>query len=217
MSEITLALHWSSFYPKPGLEMNFLFHLMSDAVYLFVFSRFKFVRYFIKKNICSVFCLGPDFIIKSFETKRPQPPTHFLPPPPPPPPPTEKQDYGTLFWIVVTSIPDTDPCKDFHCAKHSKCVTFYAETPSGMTKKEAKCECNPGFEFHEDGFCYDIDECAAGTTCSQICKNLEGGYKCNCLPGYTLEHNYFCRATSASGELTLKNVFFTWPLTAVAH
>ena len=30
----------------------------------------------------------------------------------------------------------------------------------------------------------DVDECAIPGTCSQICNNLEGGYKCECLSGY---------------------------------
>lgn len=99
----------------------------------------------------------------------------------------------------------TDPCNKFTCAKHSKCVTSYGEDSTGMTKKEAKCECDPGFEKHDDGFCYDIDECAAGTTCSQICENKEGSYKCHCLPGYKLERNYFCRAIGETPWLYYAN------------
>ena len=57
----------------------------------------------------------------------------------------------------------------------------------------ATCECDPGYEKHADGFCYDFNECVAGTACSQICENLEGSYRCDCFPGYELEDNSFCK------------------------
>lgn len=33
----------------------------------------------------------------------------------------------------------------------------------------------------------DIDECAEPDTCSQICVNLAGSYKCDCLEGYQID------------------------------
>lgn len=85
----------------------------------------------------------------------------------------------------------TDPCLKHTCDKHSKCIKVY---PNPGQRAEAKCECDPGFELRDDGFCYDIDECQNGASCSQICKNLEGSYKCSCHHGYHLEQNTFCRA-----------------------
>lgn len=34
----------------------------------------------------------------------------------------------------------------------------------------------------------DVDECADADTCSQICINLIGSFKCECNAGYELDH-----------------------------
>ena len=33
----------------------------------------------------------------------------------------------------------------------------------------------------------DVDECKEFGKCSQICENMEDGYKCRCVAGYRLE------------------------------
>lgn len=35
-------------------------------------------------------------------------------------------------------------------------------------------------------FSPDIDECAEGVVCNQICRNAEGSYLCSCHQGFTL-------------------------------
>ena len=49
-----------------------------------------------------------------------------------------------------------------------------------------RCGCNKGFEAVDNKTrCLDIDECALhNANCSQVCINLEGGYMCECSPGY---------------------------------
>lgn len=37
-------------------------------------------------------------------------------------------------------------------------------------------------------FCADVDECADAETCSQICINLLGSFKCDCNEGFELDH-----------------------------
>lgn len=59
---------------------------------------------------------------------------------------------------------------------------------------EALCECDAGFAKNDEGFCKDIDECQEPGLCSQVCLNFDGGYKCACHEGYTLEKHHFCRA-----------------------
>uniref|UniRef100_A0A3Q3VKY1 EGF-like domain-containing protein n=1 Tax=Mola mola TaxID=94237 RepID=A0A3Q3VKY1_MOLML len=58
------------------------------------------------------------------------------------------------------------------------------------------CTCYPGYRYdrerhrnREKPYCLDIDECADKnkTTCSQICINTLGSYRCECEKGYLLD------------------------------
>lgn len=62
---------------------------------------------------------------------------------------------------------------------------------------EHTCACFDGYELEEKSGtkCKDIDECILPGTCSQICQNSPGSYKCECEAGYALTHNRFCKAT----------------------
>ena len=41
-------------------------------------------------------------------------------------------------------------------------------------------------------FLVDIDECQIDSVkCTQMCKNKNGGYDCQCVPGFTLEADGF--------------------------
>lgn len=40
----------------------------------------------------------------------------------------------------------------------------------------------------------DVNECRILGTCSQLCTNKKGSYKCSCLPGYQLEGKRHCKA-----------------------
>ncbi|XP_028809033.1 thrombomodulin [Denticeps clupeoides] len=46
------------------------------------------------------------------------------------------------------------------------------------------CACKPGYE-RSGADCVDVDECWSGP-CEQTCVNTDGGYRCECMPGYTL-------------------------------
>lgn len=46
----------------------------------------------------------------------------------------------------------------------------------------------------------DINECQDPDTCSQLCVNLEGSYKCECEEGFQLDP--FSKACKAMGECT---------------
>lgn len=42
----------------------------------------------------------------------------------------------------------------------------------------------------------DIDECQDPATCSQLCVNLEGSYKCECEEGFQMDpRTQACKAT----------------------
>ncbi|CAG5124313.1 unnamed protein product, partial [Candidula unifasciata] len=73
---------------------------------------------------------------------------------------------------------------------HQLCIPDTSEV-SGR-----RCECSVGFDFKEnsDTECDDIDECKIPGTCSQICKNTKGSYKCECSEGYTLTSHRYCKA-----------------------
>jgi len=45
----------------------------------------------------------------------------------------------------------------------------------------------------------DVDECAEPDTCSQICINLPGSYKCDCEKGYEIDPvSNTCKAESGN-------------------
>ena len=47
------------------------------------------------------------------------------------------------------------------------------------------CSCPRGYKVAADGrHCDDIDECADGTRCDQLCKNLFGDFMCLCRDGF---------------------------------
>ncbi|XP_078696563.1 uncharacterized protein LOC144924834 isoform X2 [Branchiostoma floridae x Branchiostoma belcheri] len=50
------------------------------------------------------------------------------------------------------------------------------------------CVCAAGFEA-KGLTCVDINECNTNHDCHHDCKNTEGGYRCECLPGYKLDRN----------------------------
>lgn len=54
----------------------------------------------------------------------------------------------------------------------------------------------------------DIDECEVPDTCSQICINLPGSYKCDCNDGYQIDPvSKTCKAESGSQIVLLNNTF----------
>lgn len=62
---------------------------------------------------------------------------------------------------------------------------------------EAVCSCREGFKLEDDGkTCANIDECETHGICSHKCIDTVGSYKCECLPGYSVDrtrHN-LCKA-----------------------
>lgn len=114
-----------------------------------------------------------------------------------------------LIWCINRrlklshfSISVRNPCWDHECPKHSHCE----RTPYSNKSIVAKCICDRGFEWVEkDQECQDINECEHPGTCSQICVNTRGGYKCECRPGYIIERHFFCRADGEPSWLYYAN------------
>ena len=61
------------------------------------------------------------------------------------------------------------------------------------------CECSKGYKLVNGSstICEDIDECLVPGTCSQVCRNLKGDYKCECFADYTLTSQHYCKAFGA--------------------
>lgn len=96
--------------------------------------------------------------------------------------------------------PGRDPCLHMTCKTHSHCEVLYNVTAT------ATCKCDRGFELNKtDHTCIDIDECQNVGTCSQICTNTKGGYKCECQEGYLIENHHFCRAKGPTAWLLYAN------------
>ena len=77
---------------------------------------------------------------------------------------------------------------------------YFMSLPQGP-----ECTCPPG-EMLRNGSttdCDDIDECALAGTCSQLCNNTKGSYRCSCVEGYTLDSNKFTCKTTVSEYLPL--------------
>ncbi|XP_041633656.1 low density lipoprotein receptor a [Cheilinus undulatus] len=68
-----------------------------------------------------------------------------------------------------------------------------------------ECLCPAGFRLVDTKRCEDIDECAEPDTCSQICINQIGSFKCQCQEGYQVDPA--TRECKAIG--TIAYLFFT--------
>lgn len=84
------------------------------------------------------------------------------------------------------------PCEDITCGPHAYCK------PDGV---EAYCVCEEGWTFNPRDIaagCVDIDECdpihGPSGKCGNnaICKNVPGGYSCQCPPGFTGDSKRLC-------------------------
>lgn len=53
----------------------------------------------------------------------------------------------------------------------------------------------------------DINECATPDTCSQICINLPGSYKCDCKQGYEIDPaSKTCKAATGNSDEQSRSV-----------
>ncbi|XP_042234598.1 low-density lipoprotein receptor-related protein 4-like [Homarus americanus] len=72
---------------------------------------------------------------------------------------------------------------------------------------EESCLCQLGFTLAADNTtCVDVDECAVFRPCSQLCENIEGGFRCTCVEGYSLRPDLFtCKAQGPVPTLIFAN------------
>ncbi|GFR58418.1 low density lipoprotein receptor [Elysia marginata] len=99
---------------------------------------------------------------------------------------------------------DENPCLKDNGGCAQICVPD-KKNPTGR-----RCECDAGYKLMtssaSDPGCEDIDECQIPGTCSQICTNTKGSYKCECTSGFSLVEKRYCKAvTRHNAELFLSD------------
>ncbi|XP_072447633.1 very low-density lipoprotein receptor-like [Chiloscyllium punctatum] len=109
------------------------------------------------------------------------------------------------------------------CNRHQDCQDWSDEPIKGCNVNECllnnggcshnctdliigyKCGCPAGFKLSKQT-CIDIDECQIPESCSQICINSEGSYKCECHQGYHMDPaNGICKAVGKEPYLIFTN------------
>ncbi|XP_068234569.1 very low-density lipoprotein receptor-like isoform X2 [Palaemon carinicauda] len=97
-----------------------------------------------------------------------------------------------------------DEPKDGSCGKdecledNGGCAQLCVDTPAGHF-----CKCSKGYMLVNGTQCEDIDECMEPGICSQVCWNLKGTFKCECVAGYSRDpHNpRHCKAMEGHASL----------------
>ncbi|KAK7507961.1 hypothetical protein BaRGS_00000926, partial [Batillaria attramentaria] len=134
--------------------------------------------------------------------------------PPPPfscPPGKWECPGGTQVCINVTLVCDGNiDCPEGHdespvCNSEScrvdngGCSHRCLQTPRG-----AECQCPAGQELNGTKICIDMDECDPPGRCSQLCQNMKGSYKCECVEQYVLlPDRHTCKVQRNDSELFL--------------
>ncbi|RUS79306.1 hypothetical protein EGW08_012924 [Elysia chlorotica] len=98
----------------------------------------------------------------------------------------------------------TDPCRKDNGGCAQICV------PDIHKSSGRRCECEAGYKpmnnSKDDPGCEDINECDIPGTCSQSCTNTKGSYRCECIAGFDLVENRYCKAiTRHDAELFLSD------------
>uniref|UniRef100_A0A8D1C0C9 Adhesion G protein-coupled receptor E2 n=1 Tax=Sus scrofa TaxID=9823 RepID=A0A8D1C0C9_PIG len=103
---------------------------------------------------------------------------------------TSNETYSTTTILTATDISECGPPATVSCGNNADCQN---------TEGGYHCTCIPGYELasgeptfrnESENTCQDINECGPPSTmsCGKFadCQNTEGGYHCNCIPGYVL-------------------------------
>lgn len=86
-----------------------------------------------------------------------------------------------------------------HDTKQPLCDQQCIDLPIGY-----KCACKEGYELVGNSTCQDINECDIPGTCSQLCINQEGSFKCECTTsGYIKDPHDPTRCRAVEGHASL--------------
>ena len=79
---------------------------------------------------------------------------------------------------------------------------YVSYKPHSFSLFNYTCQCKEGFSLSPLGLCEDVDECSRISSCSQLCTNTKGSFKCGCEEGYEVEGRQ-CRALGVKNQLFL--------------
>ena len=123
---------------------------------------------------------------------------------------------------TVYSFTDIDECATENLVYRHPCSQLCENTEGSYT-----CQCHSGYRLSADertceGMCLettlnmynmhlsctDINECSeASSSCSQVCTNTEGGFVCDCYPGYMLsDDNSTCEHSKLIMHIVVASV-----------
>ncbi|XP_071521746.1 low-density lipoprotein receptor-related protein 4 isoform X2 [Panulirus ornatus] len=126
----------------------------------------------------------------------------------------------------VTCDPDHYTCSSFACIPWSRLCDGHHDCLLGDDEAECEmidcgnlgcsyackdtgdsCLCQHGYTLAADNTtCMDVDECTVFQPCSQLCENTVGGFKCDCVDGYSLRNDYLtCKAKGQLATLIFAN------------
>ncbi|XP_069976835.1 very low-density lipoprotein receptor isoform X4 [Penaeus vannamei] len=101
--------------------------------------------------------------------------------------------------------PTDGSCGRNECEELNGGCTHYCED----TRAGHYCKCKPGYMLVNSTQCEDINECLQPGHCSQVCINLKGSFKCECVGGYARNPHHPQQCKAMEGHASLLFAHFT--------